>query len=149
LDLIQPLNEALMHDNFDRRDSELTYEEFKWHESRKFNKASIDKTKFDIGMVSLEKTLSDHKRYQKIEKRKIKAVVTNSERAFDFPAHYWIDDNETPEVISFTHTYTGQAQQGELIEVSGMVERNIDNGKCRLIVGSTREAKGEYIKVVR
>jgi len=60
-----------------------------------------------------------------------------------------IDNDLVSEVIVYTHTYVGQAQLGEKIEVSGSVEREMATGKCRLIVGSTREAIGEYIKVCR
>jgi predicted nucleotidyltransferase len=149
--LLSELDLSLMQDNYDRRASELSFEEFSWHEKRKFNKASIENTKFDIGMVEPnpeQESKLEKQHYQKLGSRQFKAVVSNAQYAFDFPAHYWVEDSETPQVISFTHTYTGQAQEGELVEVSGMVERNLANGQCRLIVGSTREAKGEYIKVV-
>lgn len=148
--LVQKLDLSLMQANFERRDSELEFDDFAWHEQRKFNKASIENTKFDIGMVCLtpEQYPEDH-HYQKLGPRSFKTVVKDSQRAFDFPAYYLVDDEDTPEILSFTHTYVGQAQQGETIEVSGMVERNITTGDCRLIVGSSREAQGEYIKVVR
>ena len=148
--LVHKLDISLMQDNFERRNSDLGFEEFAWHEERKFNKAAIESSKFDIGMVCLEgESESDPHHYQKLGPRTFRAQVMDDERAFDFPACYLINDQETPVVLSFTHTYIGQAQQGELIEVSGMVERNISTGQCRLIVGSSREAQGEYIKVIR
>lgn len=146
---LEQLDEALMMDNYDRRSGELTYDEFSWHESRKLNKAAIEGTKFDIGMVCLaDEVEHDHHQYQKQGMRTITTTVVDDHRAFDFPAHYVVDNELIAEVISFTHTYVGQARKGEIIEVSGAVERNVITGKCRLIVGSTREAKGEYIKVI-
>lgn len=148
--LLEELDLSLMRDNFQRRGGELDFEEFAWHESRKFNKAAIDGTKFDIGMVCLPDELDHgHHHYIKQGISTVKAVVLDDHRAFDFPAHYLIDNNITPEVVSFTHTYVGQARAGETIEVTGAVECDSASGQRRLVVGSTREAIGEYIKVCR
>ena len=146
---LRDLDLTLMKDNFQRRAGELSFDEFSWHEYRKHNKASIEGTKFDIGMVCLSGEIQqDVEQYQKQGMRTITTKVVDDLRAFDFPAVYRVDDKLTPEVLSFTHTYVGQAKKDELIEVSGAVECNIATGKCRLIVGSTREADGEYIKVI-
>jgi len=148
--IINKLSTALMEDNYNRRSGELSFDEFSWHENRKFNKAAIDGTKFDIGMVCLADELKhDYQQYQKQGICTVKTKVVDDHRAFDFPAFYVVDDELTPEVVSFTHTYVGQARVGEIIEVSGTVERNVATGKCRLIVGSSREAEGEYIKVCK
>jgi len=149
LGLISDLDLALMQDNFQRRAAELSFDEFSWHEYRKNNKASIGGVKFDIGMVCLSGEIErDDEQYQKQGMRTITTEVIDDLRAFDFPAVYLVNDELTPVVLSFTHTYVGQAKKGELIEISGAVECNIATGKCRLIVGSTREAEGEYIKVI-
>jgi len=146
---VTKLDIELMVDNFNRRAGELSLDEFCWHENRKLNKAVIDGTKFDIGMVCLADEIEiDQNQYKKQGMRTIKTTVVDDRRAFDFPAHYEVDDEMTADVISFTHTYVGQAKLGEIIEVSGAVECNIATGKCRLIVGSSREAAGEYIKVI-
>lgn len=148
--IISRLNLTLMKDNYCRRASELSFDEFAWHENRKCNKAAIDGTKFDIGMVCLANELEpDIDQYQKQGTRIIKTMVIDDLRSFDFPAYYLVDDDLTPEIVSFTHSYVGQAKEGEIIEVSGTVECNVATGKNRLIVGSTREAEGEYIKVVK
>ncbi|MFW5450524.1 MAG: hypothetical protein ACKE9I_02895 [Methylophagaceae bacterium] len=148
--IISKLDLALMKENYDRRAADLSFDEFAWHENRKCNKAAIDGTKFDIGMVCLADELEpDRNQYQKQGMRTIKTVVIDDHRAFDFPAYYVVDDEMTPEVLSFTHTYIGQAKVCEVIEVSGTVECDIVTGRCRLIVGSSREAKGEYIKVCK
>jgi len=148
--LIEELDLSLMKDNFNRRGGDLNFDDFAWHESRKFNKAAIDGTKFDIGMVCLPDELEhDHHHYIKQGVSTVKALVLDDHRAFDFPARYLIDNEMTPEVVSFTHTYVGQAIAGETIEVSGAVECDSASGQRRLVVGSTREAIGEYIKVCR
>lgn len=148
--ILNKLSVSLMTDNYKRRAGELSFDEFAWHEDRKFNKAAIDGTKFDIGMVCFSDELEhDKEQYQKQGRRIIQTKVIDDYRAFDFPACYVVDDELTPEIMSFTHSYVGQAKSGETIEVSGAVEQNIATGKCRLIVGSTREAKDEYIKVCR
>lgn len=148
--LLEELDLSLMKDNFNRRGGDLNFDDFAWHESRKFNKAAIDGTKFDIGMVCLPDELEhDHHHYIKQGISTVKAVVLDDHRAFDFPARYLIENEMTPEVVSFTHTYVGQALAGETIEVSGAVECDSASGQRRLVVGSTREAIGEYIKVCR
>jgi len=147
---IDKLNTSSMEDNFQRRAGELSFDEFSWHENRKFNKAVIDGCKFDIGMVSLVDELElDDKQYQKKGLLTIRTKVIDDDYAFDYPAIYEVDNALTPQVVSFTHTYVGQAKVGEEIEVSGTVECDVVTGRCRLIVGSTREAKSEYIKVCR
>ncbi len=147
---LQTLTQDLMEDNFQRRAGELSFDEFAWHDNRKFNKAAIDGTKFDIGMVCLAHEFEhDDKQYQKQGMRQFITKVVDDHRAFDFPAIYLVEDEMTPEIVSFTHSYVGQAKVGEVIEVSGAVECDIATGKSRLIVGSTREAEGEYIKVNR
>ncbi len=47
-------------------------------------------------------------------------------------------------MLSYTHTYAGQALAGERIEARGMVE--VVGNMKRLVVETTREAKGEWIR---
>jgi hypothetical protein len=74
--------------------------------------------------------------------------VTDAALAFDSPSVYKVErgNSRIKEVLSYTHTYAGQALEGEKIEVCGFLEEARD-GRCRVIVGTTREARGEYIKV--
>jgi predicted nucleotidyltransferase len=52
------------------------------------------------------------------------------------------------EVASYTHTYAGQAKDGERIIARGKLEKVIgEDVTYRLIVGTTRESLGEYIKI--
>lgn len=146
--LLQKLDLAQMQENYQRRDSELNFDNFSWHEYRKYNKAMIDGSKFDIGMVCLKDELDiEHRHFLKRGIKTIQCYVTDDSRAFDFPARYRVDNALTPEIISFTHTYVGQVVKGEFIEVCGALECDA-SGTCRIVVGSTREARGEYIKVV-
>lgn len=147
---LKMLDRSLMEDNFQRRAGELDFDEFTWHENRKHNKAVIEGSKFDIGMVCLQDaSTQDDGHYRKDGIKTIVATIIDDKFAFDFPACYKIDNQDTPEILVYTHTYVGQAKQGEKIEVSGAVEVNISTGNRRLIVGSSREAEGEYIRVCR
>ncbi|NYT08201.1 MAG: DNA polymerase subunit beta, partial [Methanomicrobiales archaeon] len=47
-------------------------------------------------------------------------------------------------VLSFSHTYSGQAIIGERIEARGVCEEH--DGERWLIVGTTRDARGEFIR---
>ena len=52
------------------------------------------------------------------------------------------------EVASYTHTYSGQARDGETIIAQGKLEKVTGRTTYyRLIVGTTRESLGEYIKL--
>jgi hypothetical protein len=57
-----------------------------------------------------------------------------------------VEHDEIAKVLSFSHTYSGQALAGELIEARGVCEEH--NGERWLIVGTTRDAKGEYIRSI-
>jgi predicted nucleotidyltransferase len=70
--------------------------------------------------------------------------VIDAEFAFDSPAIFHLDHPEVREIFCFTHTYAGQALPGEMIEAKGVLEET-DQGQ-RLVVGTTREARGEWIR---
>jgi predicted nucleotidyltransferase len=74
----------------------------------------------------------------------IEATVTNADFSFDSPAIYKIDHPEIDYVLSYTHTYAGQALAGERIEARGVVE--VIGKMKRLVVGTTREPRGEWIR---
>lgn len=143
---IQNLDNEQWNDSFKRRDCELNLAGYIRHEKRKANKGVIDGTKFDLGLVE-EARVIEEETWQKAGKAKIIAKIVNDSYSYDHPGRYQIDHPDIKEIISFTHTYVGQAQNGELVEAAGHIEvSNI--GLKRLVVGSTREAKGEYIKVL-
>ena len=78
----------------------------------------------------------------------ITAVVTDDRAAFEHPARFRVDHPGIVEVMSFTPTYAGQAQAGETLEASGWIEED-ERGLRRLVVGTSREAAGEWIRTVR
>lgn len=128
---------------YKKRRPELTFEEFVMHEKRKWNRGVVDDTYFDLLFVR------DYSEI-KIEPQgvddgcvEIKALVTNVDFAFDNPAIYKVEHDEIAKVLSYTHTYVGQALVGETIEVRGVYNTA---GEKRVIVGTTREARGEWIK---
>jgi predicted nucleotidyltransferase len=50
-------------------------------------------------------------------------------------------------VVCFTATYNGQAFNAEQVAIAGQLEQD-QFGVKRVVVGSNREALGEYIKVI-
>ncbi|MDI6655394.1 MAG: nucleotidyltransferase domain-containing protein [Candidatus Hydrothermarchaeota archaeon] len=133
----------------------LSFEEFLRHEQRKFHKGVIESTVFDVLLVrdfdEIEEKYSDRK-FRRMEKVKMKCTITDASLAFDSPAIYKVacEDGRIKEVASFTHTYAGQAFDGEEIEVAGFLEEVTGKENySRIVVGTTREAEGEYIKKLR
>jgi uncharacterized protein len=141
------------------KDSSLTYEEFRWYENRKHNRGLLDGTLFDILQTRDWDEINGSygaTRYEPMGCIEIECTVTDSLAAFDNPAVYKVDDvkiidgPDVPisEVASYTHTYAGQARDGERITVRGKLEKVIGkNLSYRLIVGTTRESIGEFIKL--
>ncbi len=127
----------------------LRFEEYQWHEKRKWHKGTIDGTIFDILLVRSRSEVGPApKEYVRKEKVKVDCTVTDATLAFDSPAVYKVEckESQVREVLSYTHTYAGQAFKGEKIEACGFFEEALD-GSYRVVVGTTREAPGEYIKV--
>ena len=134
--------------SYQRRECDLSYADYFWHEKRKFNKAVINHRKFDLSFVSTahsQTTVPPH--YQKIQAITLQVHVTDDLLAFDYPSELGIKHPTIQSIVCYTATYTGQAFKGEWIEVSGQLERS-SLGNSRIIVGSSREATGEYIKVI-
>lgn len=132
-------------ESFKRRACELDFDEYVWHEKRKFNKALINGRKFDLSFLNPHQ-IQDTDQYKKCGKATLQARVSDDSGAFDYPAEYKIFGSSIKTVVSFTATYIGQAKKGELIEAEGQLEEN-QHGVQRLVIGSSREAKGEYIRV--
>lgn len=145
---LNPLNQVMWEGAYARRNCALSFDDFYFHEIRKFNKFMSGNSKVDISTIPNEvEKYEESGPYKKIGKDKILSTVTNDEYAYDLPARYSIKHNNIKEVVSYTATYTGQAKKGEKIEATGFVEEDKD-GVCRLLVGTSREAKDEYIRVV-
>lgn len=144
---LQSLGEADWREAYRRRGGELSLAEFLRHERRKGNKGVIDGTKFDLALIVEDAEPEAPAIWRKTGPAVIRANVLDDRRSFDQPARYAIGHPAIVEVLCFTHTYVGQAVTGEVIEAAGIVERAGD-GRQRLIVGSSREAWGEYIRVL-
>lgn len=128
-----------------RRGCALSFAEYCWHERRKFNKALIGGRKFDLSLAAAPAG-ADSGRYRKHGAVTLSATVVDAARAYHYPAEYRIDHPLVSSVLCFTATYQGQALAGETIEAAGFLEQN-EQGRYRLIVGASREAPGEYLKV--
>ncbi|WP_292369605.1 nucleotidyltransferase domain-containing protein [Methanoregula sp. UBA64] len=142
---IEGMSPALWRKVYDKRKPEISYDAFVIHEQRKWNRGQIDGTYFDILYTRSYDTLAGAPsgKGEVLGRTTIEATVTDASLAFDNPAVYLVDHDEITKVLSFTHTYSGQALRGEIIEACGVVEQH---GPERwLIVGTTREARGEYI----
>ena len=145
---LSPLNQVMWEGAYERRNCALSFDDFYFHEIRKFNKFMSGNSKVDISAIPNEaEKYEESGPYKKIGKDKIFSTVTNDKYAYDLPARYSIKHNNIKEVVSYTATYTGQAKKGEKIEATGFVEEDKD-GVCRLLVGTSREARDEYIRVV-
>lgn len=143
---IAPLTVEAWQASFKRRACELTFAEYCWHERRKFNKGLFAGRKFDISYVA-ENVEEYPVRYKKQGAVKLTATIVKSDKAFDHPAIFVIDHPEIKEICCYTPTYTGQAEKGERVTVSGFLEQD-EKGQKRIVVGSSREAAGEYLKVI-
>ena len=114
-------------------------------EERKWNRGRIDNTYFDLLYTRSYDDIgkASTRRGDVLGALTIEAEVTDASYSFDNPAVYKVDHAEISCVLSFTHTYSGQAEKGEIIEARGICERHGE--EHWLIVGTTREARGEYI----
>ena len=144
---LQELNDNDWQQSYQRRSCELSFSDYVWHERRKTNKAVINGRKFDLNFID-ELKRSEATSYQKCGVITLQCKVIDDTHAFDYPAEFKIDHEQFEVIVSFTATYTGQAIKGEIVEVSGIVEQT-QQGVKRIVVGSSREAHGEYIKVIR
>ena len=144
---LQELNDQDWQQSYQRRSCDLSFAEYVWHEQRKTNKAVINRRKFDLNFIDDLKR-SEATSYQKCGAIKLQCKIIDDTHAFDYPAEFKIEHERFDAIVSFTATYTGQALQGETVEVSGIVEQTPEGVK-RIVVGSSREAHGEYIKVIR
>jgi predicted nucleotidyltransferase len=156
---------------YDKRikDSTLSFEEFCWYEKRKNNRGVVDGTLFDILATrewnEISGTWGDTT-YQPLGQMTVECTVSNALASFDNPAVYEVQDVEivdinltsppsnrvsTPnisEIASFTHTYSGQAREGERIVAQGKLEKVINQKESyRIVVGTTRESLNEFIKL--
>lgn len=142
---IEDIDDQMWHRIYNKRIPEITYEEFILHEKRKGNRGMVGGTYFDLLFVRDWSQIGEPlPRGVDIGTIKIEARVIDATFAFDNPSVYRIDHDEIDHVLSYTHTYAGQALEEEIIEAQGVVEQVGDIR--RLVVGTSREPKGEWIR---
>jgi predicted nucleotidyltransferase len=142
---IEGLSPAMWRRVYEKRRPEISYDQFVLHEQRKWNRGQIEGTYFDILYTRSydEMGSAPSGKGTVLGKQTIEAMVTDASLAFDNPAIYKIEHRSVSRVLSFTHTYSGQALAGETIEACGVLEQH--GNERWLIIGTTREARGEYI----
>lgn len=143
----QTLNDDDWLSAYQRRACDFALDDYIWHEQRKYNKAIFNQRKFDLSLLAAIPVQND-RFFQKNGFIHIQVEVVDDHHAFDYPAEFAINHPEIDRVVCFTATYIGQAKAGEVIEVAGQLEVD-DQGQQRIVVGSSREAIGEYIRVLR
>lgn len=129
-----------------KRKVPLPYEIFIAHEKRKFHRAYLGDTYFDLLYVrDYEDLISGipEEIGVKLGKRTIEAKVKNDKHVFDYPAYYPVEHKEVKAILCFTHTFAGQAFMGETVLARGDLETI--NGEKFLVVGTKREAEDEFI----
>ena len=143
---IQPISNGMWDHIYQKRNPELSYDEFVLHEKRKWNRGQIDSVYFDILYTRSYKALNPFPctKGRTCGKKTIEATVSDAALSFDSPSVYQVDHEEISRVLSFSHTYSGQALAGERIEARGVCEEH--EGEHWLIIGTTRAARGEYIR---
>ena len=144
--ILQALSEQDWRDCYQRRACALSLEDYTWHERRKFNKAIVNGRKFDLNLLD-QRSVEQPVSYKKQGSIRLTTTISDDRWAFDYPSIFKIDHRQISKIVSYTATYTGQAFNGEQIEVSGLLEQ-AENGHKRIVVGSSREADGEYIRVI-
>lgn len=143
---LPPIGPETWRKIYTKRNPELSFQEFLIHEKRKWNRGQIGNTYFDLLFTRSYDELSSLplSKGENLGRMTLEAVVTDASLANDSPAIYFVDHEEIARVLSFTHTYSGQALSGERIQAKGVCEQHGD--ERWLIVGTTREARGEFIR---
>ena len=141
---IDDLDEATWRKIYSKRKPEISFEEFMRHEARKGNRGMIEGTYFDLLFTREWSQIHQQPAGRPAGERRIEAKVTNADFGFDSPAIFRLDHPEVKEIFCYSHTYAGQALPGETIEAKGVLEETIHG--LRLVVGTTREARGEWIR---
>ena len=146
--LLGALDKLRWKQAYERRCCSLSLKEFIFHEKRKYNKFLVNNTKVDISLILLpEEIIPENGPFTKRNSITLRTRIQDDRFIFDYPCRYGLEHDEFREAVSYTNTYMGQAYKGEYVEISGVVEIDT-NGNKRVIVGTSREATGEYIKLL-
>jgi predicted nucleotidyltransferase len=144
-----------------KRKPDIPFDDFVLHERRKGNRGMIDGTYFDLLYTRDYDEISAPEQGQPVGRARLEAKIVDTEYSFDSPSilkasdcriiESWSDTSANcmefsfpiDEILCYSHTYAGQALDGEIVEAKGIVEKTKNGG--RLVVGTTREARGEWI----
>ncbi|HBE69429.1 MAG TPA: hypothetical protein DDW52_14890, partial [Planctomycetaceae bacterium] len=143
---IRALDEEQWRATFARRGTSLEFDEYLWHERRKYNKFTADRMRVDVSCVA-QPPASWKQVGQKLALIQASALVVDASQAFATPAEYSVEHERFSKVVAYTATFVGQATAGERIEVQGWLEQLAD-GTRQVVVGTSREACGEWIRVI-
>jgi predicted nucleotidyltransferase len=143
--VINDLSPEMWQKVYHKRQPAIPFNVFVLHEKRKWNRGEIEGTYFDLLYTRSYRDLGNVPagKGRVIDRRCITAPVTDASLSFDSPAIYEVEHDEISRVLSFTHTYSGQALKGEIIEAKGVCEEH--DGEKWLVVGTSRIAPDEYI----
>ncbi|HUU74686.1 MAG TPA: DNA polymerase subunit beta [Methanoregulaceae archaeon] len=144
--ILESIDDDMWMRIYRKRNPEISFSEFMLHEKRKCNRGQIDGTYFDLLYTRPYEKLNPIPagKGRTLGMVTIEAEVVDASLSHDNPAVYEVDHEKISRVLSFTHTYSGQALAGEIIQARGMCEQHGD--EYWLVVGTTREAKGEFIR---
>ncbi|MEM1578462.1 MAG: nucleotidyltransferase domain-containing protein [Archaeoglobaceae archaeon] len=145
-EVLQDLDESSWNFIYKKRKISLPFEIFVSQERRKFHRAFIGNTYFDLLYVRSYEEIDvkiPEEPGIKLGKKVVTAKVLDDRFIFDYPAYYAIEHNEIKAILSFTHTFAGQAFRGEKVIARGEVE--IIDGEKYLVVGTKREVEDEFI----
>jgi predicted nucleotidyltransferase len=142
---IGDLDAAMWRVVYAKRQPSISFATFVAHERRKWNRGVIDGTYFDLLFTRSYDNLTGvpSGKGKVVGRLRIEAEVVDASLAFDSPAIYEVKHKEISRVLSFTHTYCGQALAGEIIEAQGVCEQH--GLEKWLVVGTSRIAPDEYI----
>jgi len=141
---IDDLDEETWRKIYLKRRPDTGFEEFMLHEKRKGNRGMVEGTYFDLLFTRDWEQIHPQPPGRPAGTARIEATVNNADFSFDSPAIYRLNHPEVKEIFCYSHTYAGQALPGERIEAKGVLEETEDG--LRLVVGTTREARGEWIR---
>jgi predicted nucleotidyltransferase len=135
-------------DAWERRGAPGTLDDYIRHERRKGTKAIFAGVRLDLSLLQHDdEGTVEVPPYRKLGRLELEARVVDAIGAFDYPARYVVAHPDVAALVSYTATYAGQAQAGELVHATGWLEEDAAGAK-RLLIGTSREAAGESLSVL-
>ena len=144
---LSSLNRTDWRRAYARRNCALSFDQYLAHEQRKGNKFISGRSRIDLSLLPLAaESIAENGPFVKHGFTALTATVLDDQYSYDYPARYRVDHAGISEIVSYTATYTGQALAGETIEAAGHIEQDAA-GKRRLLIGTSRAAANEYIRI--